>query len=83
MFESSIKSDLTFCKFLSLSPVHFITSGGGSKAYNGLQPYGDDAGVQFVFDGQGFVAVSMTPTLASFKFYDVFGSVLYSYALEK
>lgn len=65
------------------SRIHFFTSGGGSKAFSGLRPYDEEAGVQFAFDGQGFLAVSMNATVVSFSFYDVFGDVLYSYTLEK
>eukprot|EP00250_Pteridium_aquilinum_P029779 c40110_g1_i1 orf=317-1480(-) len=67
----------------SNSSVHFFTSGGGSKAFKGLRPYGREAGVHFVFDGQGFLAVSMTKGSILFRFHDVFGEVLYSYRLER
>lgn len=67
----------------SNSSVHFFTSGGGSKAFKGLRPYSREAGVLFVFDGQGFLAVSMMATSISFKFHGVFGQVMYSYRLHK
>ncbi|KAH7441916.1 hypothetical protein KP509_03G061900 [Ceratopteris richardii] len=67
----------------SNSSVHFFTSGGGSKAFKGLQDYGVEAGVKFVFDGQGFLAVSIVPDFILFRFYDVFGEVMYSYQLHK
>lgn len=67
----------------SNSSIHFFTSGGGSKAFKGLRDYGNEAGVNFVFDGQGFLAVSMMATSALFRFYDVFGEVMYSYRLQR
>lgn len=64
-------------------PLHFFTSGGGSKAYSGLRSYTEDQGVQFAYDGQGFLAVSMKPESLSFTFYDVFGVAIYNYLLQK
>ncbi|KAI5084409.1 hypothetical protein GOP47_0000578 [Adiantum capillus-veneris] len=65
------------------SPVHFFTSGGGSKAYSGLREYTEVQGVQFAYDGQGFLAVSMRPESISFTFYDVLGDAIYNYLLQK
>ena len=65
------------------SSVHFFTSGGGSKAFKGLGLFGKEAGVQFVFDGQGFLAVSMRVESVLLSFYDVFGNVIYSYTINR
>eukprot|EP00250_Pteridium_aquilinum_P009485 c18697_g1_i1 orf=489-1616(-) len=64
------------------SSVHFITSGAGSKAYSGLQSYTEEQGVQFAYDGQGFLAVSMKPESISLTFHDVFGDAIYNYILQ-
>ncbi|KAI5075158.1 hypothetical protein GOP47_0009234 [Adiantum capillus-veneris] len=64
------------------SAIHFVTSGGGSKSYAGLRSYDDDDGVQFVHEGQGFLAVCMTATSALLTFYDVYGVALYSYTKD-
>lgn len=65
------------------SSVHLFTSGGGSKAYSGLRPCTDADGIQFAYDGQGFLAVSMKPDAISLTFYDVFGDAIYNYILTK
>jgi tartrate-resistant acid phosphatase type 5 len=65
------------------SSIHFFTSGGGSKAFKGLREYGEVEGVRFVFDGQGFLAVSMREDSVVLSFYDVFGNVPYSYTLQR
>ncbi|MCO5613002.1 hypothetical protein L7F22_067275 [Adiantum nelumboides] len=64
------------------SSIHFVTSGGGSKSYAGLQSYNEDDGVQFVLEGQGFLCVSITATSVSLRFYDVYGVNVYSYKLS-
>lgn len=65
------------------SSVHLFTSGGGSKSYSGLRPYTDAEGVQFAYDGQGFLAVSVKPDSISLTFHDVFGDAIYNYLLQK
>ncbi|MCO5590634.1 hypothetical protein L7F22_044605 [Adiantum nelumboides] len=64
------------------SPIHFFTSGGGSKSYAGLQSYGNDDGVQFVHDGQGFLSISIAAMSAVLTFYDVYGAALYSHTFK-
>ncbi|KAH7296613.1 hypothetical protein KP509_26G030500 [Ceratopteris richardii] len=64
-------------------PIHFFTSGAGSKAYSGLNPYTDEQGVKFAHDGQGFLAVTMKAGFMSFTFFDVLGDIIYSYTLQK
>ncbi|MCO5561309.1 hypothetical protein L7F22_014930 [Adiantum nelumboides] len=65
------------------SPLHIFTSGGGSKAYSGLREYTDEQGVQFAYDGQGFLAVAMRPDSIAFTFYNVFGDAIYNSLLQK
>ncbi|CAK9193922.1 unnamed protein product [Sphagnum troendelagicum] len=66
------------------SSLHFLTSGGGSKAWRGRGTNKDkDTGLQFYYDGQGFAAVSMTPSLFHMDFYDISGNILHSLDLSK
>ncbi len=69
--------------FLNHSDVHFITSGGGSKAWQGMQAPTEEDGLQFGYDGQGFVSVSMTVASLHLQFHDALGSTLYSLDLNK
>ncbi|KAI3883877.1 hypothetical protein MKX03_017340 [Papaver bracteatum] len=62
--------------------LEFVTSGGGSKAWNNnIQK--DKEGLEFYHDGQGFISVELTPTVAKIDFYDVFGEVMYNFNMEK
>ncbi|RZC80768.1 hypothetical protein C5167_043347 [Papaver somniferum] len=62
--------------------LEFVTSGGGSKAWNNdIQK--DKEGLEFYHDGQGFISVELTPTVAKIDFYDVFGEVMYHFSMEK
>ena len=64
--------------------MHLFTSGAGSKAYSGLRPYTQDGdGVEFAYDGQGFLSVSMRPQSVALTFYDVNGHDIYTYDLQK
>ncbi|KAH7431513.1 hypothetical protein KP509_08G052700 [Ceratopteris richardii] len=63
--------------------VHFFTSGGGSKAYSGLSSYTEEQGVLYANDGQGFLAVRMSPQSMVFSLYDVSGDAAYSFLLQK
>ncbi|CAK9863719.1 unnamed protein product [Sphagnum jensenii] len=65
------------------SDVHFITSGGGSKAWQGMQTPTEEDGLQFGYDGQGFVSVSMTVASLHLQFHDALGSTRYSLDLKK
>ncbi len=66
------------------SPLHFLTSGGGSKAWRGrgANEY-KDLGLQFYYDGQGFAAVSMAPSFFHMDFYDISGNILHTLHLSK
>ncbi|KAK4436793.1 Purple acid phosphatase 17 [Sesamum alatum] len=52
------------------SPLQFLTSGGGSKAWRGDSDKAD--GLKFFYDGQGFMSVQLTQSHAEIAFYDVF-----------
>ncbi|PON96794.1 Acid phosphatase, type [Trema orientale] len=59
------------------SPIQFLTSGAGSKAWRGDIKGLNKEGVSFFYDGQGFMSVQLTPTEAEIAFYDVLGRVLH------
>ncbi|XP_015883679.3 purple acid phosphatase 17-like [Ziziphus jujuba] len=61
----------------SNSPIQFLTSGAGSKAWRGDIKGLNKKGLNFFYDGQGFMSVNLTPTDAEIAFYDVFGNVLH------
>ncbi|VAH49479.1 hypothetical protein VPH35_030174 [Triticum aestivum] len=64
------------------SPVEFVTSGGGSKAWAGKFKATSDK-MEFLYDGQGFLSMKLTATEAHLAFYDVSGAVLHSWGLTK
>ncbi|XP_039161664.1 purple acid phosphatase 3 isoform X2 [Eucalyptus grandis] len=66
------------------SPIQFLTSGGGSKAWRGVMkwPANPDE-VKFYYDGQGFMSVKITPAQVDVAFYDVSGSVLHTWSRTK
>ena len=59
------------------SPIQFLTSGAGSKAWRGDIQKTNQKDVNFFYDGQGFMSVHLTETDASIVFYDVYGKVLH------
>lgn len=67
------------------SPIQFLTSGAGSKAWRGdvnvKRLNSDD--VKFFYDGQGFMSVQLTKTEAVVVFYDVFGKELHKWEVSK
>ncbi|KAL5748724.1 hypothetical protein ACOSQ2_026021 [Xanthoceras sorbifolium] len=69
----------------STSPIQFLTSGGGSKAWRGV--IDDDKHTKndskFYYDGQGFMSVELKQADANIIFYDVFGKVLHTLNLSK
>ncbi|XP_021292213.1 purple acid phosphatase 3-like isoform X1 [Herrania umbratica] len=65
------------------SPLQFLTSGGGSKAWKGDFHYLDRDEMKFYYDGQGFMSVELTQTNARIVFHDVLGKVLHSLDLSK
>lgn len=64
------------------SPVEFVTSGGGSKAWAGKFKATSDK-MEFLYDGQGFLSMELTAAEARLAFYDVSGAVLHSWGLAK
>ncbi|PON96793.1 Calcineurin-like phosphoesterase domain, apaH type [Trema orientale] len=65
------------------SPIQFLTSGGGSKAWKGEFNTSNRDGLRFYYDGQGFMSVQLTPTDASVYFYNIYGRVMHSLNLSK
>ncbi|KAJ7975292.1 Purple acid phosphatase [Quillaja saponaria] len=59
------------------SHIQFLTSGAGSKAWRGDTKGLNREGLNFFYDGQGFMSVQLTPTDAEIEFYGVFGKVLH------
>ncbi|XP_052174775.1 purple acid phosphatase 17-like [Diospyros lotus] len=65
------------------SPIQFLTSGAGSKAWRGDVKGLDRHGLKFFYDGQGFMSVQITRTESTIAFYDVFGRVLHRWHASK
>jgi len=65
------------------SDVHFITSGGGSKSFQGLHEGTEEDGLQFGYDGQGFISVSMAAEALHIQFHDALGNTLHHLDLKK
>lgn len=65
------------------SPIQFLTSGGGSKAWRGdVRPY-NPSEMKLYYDGQGFMSVQITQTQVDIAFYDVLGNVLHKWDTSK
>ncbi|XP_074588776.1 purple acid phosphatase 17-like [Curcuma longa] len=64
------------------SPIQYLTSGGGSKAWRGVFTPNSDK-LRFFYDGQGFMALQLTRSAADLSFYDVFGRVLHKWSAAK
>lgn len=65
------------------SPVLFMTSGGGSKAYREKRNLSPGNGSMFFHVGQGFASVSLDSRILNINLFDVFGSKIFSYSLLK
>ncbi|KAI4352072.1 hypothetical protein L6164_006358 [Bauhinia variegata] len=65
------------------SPIGFLTSGAGSKAWRGYTQGLNRKGLNFFYDGQGFMSVQLTQTDANIEFYDVSGNVLHRLTASK
>ncbi|KAK4841549.1 hypothetical protein QYF36_006323 [Acer negundo] len=65
------------------SPIQFLTSGAGSKAWRGFVNSNYGKALKFFHDGQGFVSVELSQTDARIVFYDVFSEVLHKLSLSK
>ncbi|KAF5730280.1 purple acid phosphatase 17-like [Tripterygium wilfordii] len=59
------------------SPMQFLTSGAGSKAWRGDTKEMNKESLKFFYDGQGFMSVKLSQTEADVAFYDVYGRVLH------
>lgn len=65
------------------SPIQYLTSGAGSKAWRGdIKRYNSQA-MKFFHDGQGFMSLNLTRSDAHIVFYDVLGRVLHTWNLSK
>ncbi|CAL0324840.1 unnamed protein product [Lupinus luteus] len=65
------------------SGIHYLTSGGGSKAWRGdIKPWNPEE-LKLYYDGQGFMSVQITKNKADIVFYDVFGKVLHTSSIPK
>ncbi|KAL3614690.1 Purple acid phosphatase 17 [Castilleja foliolosa] len=67
----------------SISPIQFLTSGAGSKAWRGDINTTNDGRLKFFYDGQGFMSVQLTQSDVKTVFYDVFGRVLHRWTMSK
>ncbi|XP_062118078.1 purple acid phosphatase 17-like [Humulus lupulus] len=65
------------------SPIQFLTSGAGSKAWRGDIKGLNKEGLNFFYDGQGFMSVKLASNEAEIAFYDVFGNVLHTWQNSK
>ncbi|RDY01853.1 Purple acid phosphatase 17, partial [Mucuna pruriens] len=65
------------------SPLLYVTSGAGSKAWRGDVKETHSDVVKFFYDGQGFMSVQMTENDADFAFYDVFGDKIHHWKVSK
>ncbi|XP_061354279.1 purple acid phosphatase 17-like [Gastrolobium bilobum] len=65
------------------SPLLYLTSGAGSKAWRGDIKCTNSDVVRFFYDGQGFMSVQMTGNDAIFAFYNVFGESIHHWKLSK
>ncbi|XAR49486.1 Acid phosphatase [Bertholletia excelsa] len=65
------------------SPIQFLTSGAGSKAWRGDIKGSNRPGLRFFYDGQGFMSVQLSRSESSIVFYDVSGKALHRWDLSK
>ncbi|KAH9603968.1 hypothetical protein KSS87_023571 [Heliosperma pusillum] len=65
------------------SPLQFLTSGGGSKAWRGDVAWWDPKELKFYYDGQGFMSMQVTSSKLDVAFYDIFGNVLHKWSKNK
>ncbi|KAL2518678.1 Purple acid phosphatase 17 [Abeliophyllum distichum] len=67
------------------SPLQFLTSGGGSKAWRGNYNSSSDENDQtkFYYDGQGFMTLQITQNEVEINFYDIVGNILHKWSASK
>ncbi|XP_042046765.1 purple acid phosphatase 4-like [Salvia splendens] len=63
------------------SPLQFLTSGGGSKAWRGVYEWPNPKEMKFFYDGQGFMTLDITHHQISLNFYDIFGNILHKWSV--
>lgn len=64
------------------SPIQYLTTGAGSKAWRGIYSPNSD-NLKFFYDGQGFMSMQLTRTEVKVEFYDAFGRVLHRWSNTK
>lgn len=65
------------------SPIQFLTSGGGSKAWRGMKKGADMTGLEMYYDGQGFMILKITQKYLYAIFYDIEGNVIHQLELSR
>lgn len=65
------------------SSVHFVTSGAGSKSFQGIREATSEDGLQFGLDAQGFISVSIAAQALKIDFHDALGNRLHQLKLKK
>ncbi|XP_009607042.1 purple acid phosphatase 3 [Nicotiana tabacum] len=65
------------------SPLQFLTSGGGSKAWRGDINWWNPMELKFYYDGQGFMAMQISQTEVGLQFFDIFGNLLHKWSASK
>ncbi|KAH6776427.1 Calcineurin-like metallo-phosphoesterase superfamily protein [Perilla frutescens var. hirtella] len=65
------------------SPLQFLTSGGGSKAWKGEYNWPNPKEMNFFYDGQGFMTLHITLNQISINFYDIFGNLLHTWCAPR
>ncbi|KAH9300054.1 hypothetical protein KI387_011637 [Taxus chinensis] len=63
--------------------LQFLTSGGGSKAWDGMNETPNMEGSQFFYPGQGFMSAQATNKSLHIEFYDIEGKTLHEFSLSK
>lgn len=65
------------------SPLQFITSGAGSKAWRGVYNWPNSKEMKSFYDGQGFMSMQITQHQIHINFFDSFGNVLHKWSASK
>lgn len=65
------------------SDVHYLTNGGGSKAWRDATPTGDSPGLEYYWPGQGFAVFEVSKSELQVSFWGVYGDLLHSLTLKK
>lgn len=77
------KYNIACLKILSCSPIQFLTTGGGSKAWRGIFNPNKVDTLRLFYDGQGFISLQLTKTDAKVVYYDVDGNVIHTWSRTK